>query len=280
MNFSFLTLATCADLVQCLACIPVIINVAQVLYKRRQYSTDGLYNYEVLKTTYRWLVQGWLAILLHPVLRYPGYLYLLAIQALAAFLLLSHLVVTWSLVLILLILVIHLLSRLREQFGINGSDQMQVIIFTCLAIFYLSPDPLVKQCCMLFICFQTFLAYFTGGAAKLLSAVWRGGTAVASILNTKSYGMAAFSHVLLEHAFLARLLCWSTIIFECMFPLLALTDLRVCLFLLFAGCLFHIATALCMGLNDFVWTFIATYPAVLYTTSALQTGLQTLFHHS
>lgn len=38
------------------------------------------------------------------------------------------------------------------------------------------------------------------------------------------------------------------------------------------GLLFHLANALVMGLNSFIWAFVATYPAILFTKEACVTN--------
>ena len=64
---------------------------------------------------------------------YPRFVYLMVVQAIAATLIVSHIFTSLSLQLIGplvgIILLIHLLSHLRNQYGLDGSDQMQVIIF-------------------------------------------------------------------------------------------------------------------------------------------------------
>jgi hypothetical protein len=67
-------------------------------------------------------------------------------------------------------------------------------------------------------------------------------------------------------------LAWSIILAECLFPLALLTPFPITLVLLAAGAAFHIASGVFMGLNTFIWSFLATYPAVLWCHSRLHPG--------
>jgi hypothetical protein len=72
-------------------------------------------------------------------------------------------------------------------------------------------------------------------------------------------------------------------VFECALPLLVFAGVRPCLLFIAAGMLFHFSTAIFMGLNDFFWSFVATYPALLFVASTVQTWRGVLFqwvlHH-
>ena len=141
---------------------------------------------------------------------------------------------------------------------------MQVIIFASLVAFYLSPIFIVKQFVIFFICFQVLLSYFTSGFAKFVSPVWRNGSAISGILNTISYGVRPVARILVNNANLSKLICWSVIIFECAFPLLVFTGVKPTIIFITTGVVFHLSIALSMRLNSFFWSFVATYPAVLY----------------
>lgn len=257
-------LTTIADIIQTLACVAVILDAIEIISERQQYGSNGIYNYAVLKTSYKWMIKGWIAPVLDTVLNYPCYLYLVVLQLVVAFLIISHLFASLSLPFVVVILLIHLLSHLRNRYGLDGSDQMQAILFASLTIFYLSPDPFVKQCCLWFICLQALLSYFTAGCAKARSAAWRDGTAMNDIMSTTSFGSKGFALVLAQKPLLSKMMCWAVIVFECAFPLLAFAGVRVCFVFIAVGILFHLSTAMFMGLNSFFWSFVATYPAILF----------------
>jgi hypothetical protein len=62
------------------------------------------------------------------------------------------------------------------------------------------------------------------------------------------------------------------IVFECTFPLAILSP-RLALVFFGAGIAFHVGIAAVMGLNNFVWPFIATYPAVYIASNDLSSAM-------
>jgi hypothetical protein len=63
---------------------------------------------------------------------------------------------------------------------------------------------------------------------------------------------------------------WCVILWETTFPIAILAPNRVRWVLLGLGACFHIGVAVGMGLNTFLWAFVATYPAVEYCAITLQ----------
>jgi hypothetical protein len=278
-----LDITTIVDSIQTLACIALMINAAEIIAERQQYSSNGIYHYAVIKTSYTWMIKGWLAPVLDLLFGASCYITLVTLQFVLALLIVLHLFPSLSLPFVVVILLIQLLSHLRNHSSLDGSDQMQVILFASLVIFYLSPDPLVKQCSVLFISFQSLLSYFTAGFAKVRSAAWRNGAAIRDIMNTTSFGSKALALLLVQHSNLAKALCWAVIVFECALPLLVFGGIRSCFFFVAVGILFHLSAAIFMGLNSFFWSFVATYPALLFFASTFQSCIGALFksllHH-
>jgi uncharacterized protein YhhL (DUF1145 family) len=62
---------------------------------------------------------------------------------------------------------------------------------------------------------------------------------------------------------LLRAMAWGVILLELAFPL-ALLDARLLWAALSLAALFHLANALLFGLNRFLWTWLAAYPALLW----------------
>jgi hypothetical protein len=67
----------------------------------------------------------------------------------------------------------------------------------------------------------------------------------------------------LSRAAIAAIAGWLMLGFECGAPL-ALTGRTACLALLAFGAGFHVVNAVVFGLNRFLWTWLAAYPALLY----------------
>lgn len=259
-----------ADAAASLAAVAVVIDCLEVLANRREYAPGGIYNHEVLRTSHAWMLEGAPAAVLGTLFRYPNYLGLVAVQLLAAVLLLSHVHPALAPALITLVLLCRLLSHLRNQFGLDGSDQMLVVVFGGLAVFHAVPEPVAKAAALAFIALQSLLSYLTAGYAKLVSPVWRSGAAIGGILNTTSYGSAFFSRILLGNRLLSWLVCWSVLVFECALPLLVLFGMKSALVFVGVAAAFHLSVAVMMGLNSFLWAFSATYPCLLFLAAKLQ----------
>ena len=90
------------------------------------------------------------------------------------------------------------------------------------------------------------------------------------ILSTEGYGFAGFARLLDAHPALDQLLCWSVIGWEIAFPLVLVAPKPLLIAFLTVGALFHLACAVAMGLNRFVWAFCGCYPAVWTTAMILR----------
>lgn len=157
--------------------------------------------------------------------------------------------------------------------GSDGSDQMITIISVTLAISsVLGADAHLLQAGTYFIGAQACLAYSAAGIAKLISPVWRNGNAIRGVLSTRAYGVPAVTAAVHKSPVLALALCWGVIAFEVTFVLTPLLPLPALALLLGTAALFHLCTAAVMGLNGFLWSFLATYPAVIFLNQSV-TGL-------
>jgi uncharacterized membrane protein (DUF485 family) len=159
----------------------------------------------------------------------------------------------------------------RAPLGLDGSDQMLLITFVAVAIYKLFPrDVHVAQASLWFIAIQGCLSYLVAGIAKVISPVWRSGEAVRRILGTRTYGTSRSASLVSGRDRVCVALSWLLMLFECTFPL-ALAFGRTG-FTVFAvlGVFFHITNAVVMGLNTFVWAFVATYPAILFCALAVR----------
>jgi len=154
--------------------------------------------------------------------------------------------------------------RWRRKLAGDGAEQMSAII---LAAACLATLPAVGggrvELAVIFLAAELCLAYTTSGVAKLISPIWRSGEALPAILSTNSHGhrnAAAFFHRFPALAFCAS---WGVILFECLFPLALLGPGWLLAAALLIGLSFHLANAVLMGLNSFVWAFPAVYPCVV-----------------
>ncbi len=115
-----------------------------------------------------------------------------------------------------------------------------------------------------FIAGQSALAYMASGLSKLAQPEWRRGSALHTNATTMMWGRRRSAAWLDRYRFVGIALCWTTMVGECLIPLALLAPPPIALALLGFGALFHMAVAIEMGLNSFLWAFVATYPAVLW----------------
>jgi hypothetical protein len=164
------------------------------------------------------------------------------------------------------------LSR-RTLFGGDGSDQMGMVValgVTLMSTGLAVNDPPLAWCGVFAIAGQATLAYPAAGIAKLVSPVWRAGVALPGVMNTQSHGHPAAARIAENWPHFSRSLCWLIMVTESLFPVVLLLrhDLAIASLACFA--IFHLANAYFMGLNGFVWSFLATYPSVLAANSSIR----------
>jgi hypothetical protein len=83
------------------------------------------------------------------------------------------------------------------------------------------------------------------------------------------YGSRAAGRFVNGRPWLCVALAWAVIFSECLFPLSLAVPMPVALALLAGGVAFHVTSGVVMGLNTFIWSFLATYPAILWCHARL-----------
>lgn len=119
---------------------------------------------------------------------------------------------------------------------------------------------------------QLTLAYFAAGASKLILADWRSGAAPRAALTSYMWGNR-WSALAMRRAGVARALAWAVMLSEALFPLALLAPLPWLLAALAGMLLLHAGIAVVMGLNTYPLAFLAAYPAVIWLSQWLRTGL-------
>jgi hypothetical protein len=248
-----------------LASLSILVSSAEYLASPYILGDSGLMSWAVGRLRSPVLVRGYVGRTLDGVLAYPRILGIIGLRALIAFLILfgpSTLVLNRFL--LSLLVTLSTLLAVRNVFGRNGADQMEDILFMGLAIVSIVPTHVTMNIYLAFLAFQACLAYATAGVAKAVASGWRDGTFLIGICGTGIYGNARLRDILLARPTLAKWLARSVIIWECTFPLVLLLPLPLAIVVLVGGIVFHLVNGYIMGLNDFVWAFLAAYPAILY----------------
>jgi hypothetical protein len=239
---------------------------------KREFEAAGLFSWDVLRTLSRATLSVGTS-RTHRVISHP--LFVPAVtgaRALAVLILIGfgH-AYALSTACILVIIAASIVMYWRAPIGLDGSDQMLLITFVAIAIYKLFPgDPHIALASIWFIAIQGCLSYCVAGIAKLVSPAWRSGEAVRRVLATRTYGSRLSASVVSGRAGMCVALAWVLMVFECTFPLaLAFGATGVAVFA-GLGVLFHVGNAVTMGLNTFVWAFVATYPAILFCAVSLR----------
>lgn len=160
-------------------------------------------------------------------------------------------------------LAITLLLNLRSTLGNEGADQMEVIVLAGTASFYIFRGSPFADAGVLFVAFQSCLAYSVSGVAKIMSPVWRTGVAIRDVMNSVTYGHRRLGGLLSRNKSVALCAGLATIGLELCLGLTPFMPHRVMFPFLACGVVFHGLIAYTMGLNKFFWVFVSTYPYIL-----------------
>jgi hypothetical protein len=249
-----------------LASIGLLISSAQFLCLTPHFRESRLFGWDIIQTTYFRKPGGPTRLVLNVLLGANGLVALLLVRVgcLIALLVLPDHCFTLTLGILTAVVVLLVLEGLRFPFGLDGSDQMMLVIFAALCLRKLVHTPVADGLCLWFITGQACLAYFASGVSKLASRSWRNGTAVFGVFNTRSFGFSALAHALHNRPLLNRGIAWSVIGFELLFPVVLFGNAIVLWVVLAAGFGMHVLCALVMKLDSFVWAFLACYPAIVF----------------
>lgn len=189
---------------------------------------------------------------------------LLSLRIAAAVLLALGVGPAWAM--LALIILTSLILKLRTWLGEDGADQMGHLVSIgalAMAVGMALPDRGLALAGVVLIAGQLTISYFFAGYTKLLSSDWRNGSAVVGVMGTHSYGHDAAAAVLGASAAASVAACWAVMVPEALFPLALIAPPLVCWAALAVFAAFHVATAVFMGLNTFVWAFLSAYPATI-----------------
>jgi len=249
----------------------LIISTLEYVVIARSFGADGVYAWRIIRLRVSTPHGRYINSAFDVLFNEAGVKALLILRLLSLLLLLAVPIGSaWFSLIIALLVVNNLAFNWRRLLGDDGSDQMSSIILITLALCVgISSSSFTLHVGLWFIALQACLSYSAAGIAKLVSSQWRTGEAIYGIFNTGTYGMKSVARFLEKRKTMCVLLCWSVIIIETLFPLcLVLPEPWNWAFLVW-GALFHLQCAVIMGLNSFLWAFVATYPAIIYVRSVL-----------
>lgn len=238
--------------VELLAAIAVLIGTSELLVIRAHWGDRGTWRWSILQHEMR--PAGFL------LAAGPFTLLLVARLAAAAFLLWQPALVA-SFVIWFSTLLVSV--RFRGPYN-GGSDHMLAIVLTAVLVARLGEaHEMVVKGAVAWVGVQAILSYVVAGIAKLRYAAWRRGSALPVLVAIPAYGVPSSTRTLLQRPVVARLAAWSVLAFECGFPAVLLGP-RVAWVGIAIAFAFHLGNAWTFGLNRFLLTWAATWPAVRY----------------
>ncbi|MFZ4672561.1 MAG: hypothetical protein ACOYLT_11170 [Flavobacterium sp.] len=163
-----------------------------------------------------------------------------------------------------LVFLAYLLFTMRTPYGLDGSDQAALLVAIIYSILCASTSPIIKLSCHIFLAAQLTLVYFTSGWNKLRAKNWRNGIYLWKLFSTGFYGMEKLGIFLQKHKQFSRFSSLCVVLSETLFILFWFLPAPYCWLILGALGLFHLITAITMGLNTFIWAFLAMYPSTIY----------------
>lgn len=147
----------------------------------------------------------------------------------------------------------------------DNAASMNHVVLATLTLHTFRPDSaLIATAGLCFTALQLCLAYVPGGVAKIRARNWRNGSHFAKIFADSMLRFPALGRFLLRHPAVAKVASWGTIGLQITFPFALFAEPGVCAALIGLAFSFHLGIALFMGLPNFLWTFAACYPAVVY----------------
>ena len=199
--------------------------------------------------------------------QYPAVLTLLAIRLLAGILVAVSICLRWPFRPELYLLVAtSLLFNLRCSEGNDGSDQMSLFILISASLGEAVHTLHSYEAVLFFIAAQSALSYGTSGFLKVREQGWRNGQFVTEILATSTFGNRELLNLFRKHRPIRVIVGCMVAFGDCLLALAAFLPPLLCAALLFFGVCMHIGIARILGLNTFLWAFVATYPAALFVS--------------
>ena len=160
-------------------------------------------------------------------------------------------------------------SRVCRVLAGDGSEQMALLIlFATVLSIVPNTNSRVIELAVYFVGLQLILSYFTAGAVKAVAPVWRSGRALELVFGSEAYGHPKVAATLTMAPLAGRVLGATIVVVELLFPLVLILPKEITYLFLGAGLIFHVSSALIMGLNTFAIIFPATYLCVLYVASS------------
>ena len=267
----------CVGITTRLAGLSVAVSAAEWLAARRSFADEAILGWPVLRSQSRLRGDGPVARALGAAFSARGFAVMQTVRLLAGLALLGF--ATHDLLrpaALFLAFIAACLTNLR-QFGVGviGGDRMRLLVLGALTLRELAPDSgPAARAVLWFIAGQCALAYAVSGALKWCQTPeWRNGSAVGLLLRQEFMGDARVADWLTARPAVNRAMTWSVLALEAAFPLALLGGPWLAAGFVAGALLMHLGIGQFMGLAPFLWAFLASYPAVIFTSASVRRWL-------
>jgi len=264
MNFDLTAPASCLLAVSVLLFISILLSSAQNIVNNEAFGENGLMRWDIMREAFKTTI--FRHAFFSRLFDRRGFILLnLARVGMVVWCLAAH---PFLPVPITLLFLLNCLLYLRTFPATTAVDQLNTIVLFCLMLCSYFPSEGFISLTLCFIALQAIICYFCNGLMKILEPGWRNGVWLKDLLQTESYSHPLIRRIVVKApATLISKAGWIVILWELGFILTPFLPRAVLMGYLIFGVLFHLGVALIMGLNTFVWTFLSTYPALLFLQS-------------
>lgn len=260
IRFDMRSAESCLHAVRWLLFLSMTISTIQNIVNSVAYSSRGLLSWKILKYAYQ--EKLFERPVFDALFGRTGFILLnlarIALMAVAAVSGPSPLVMT-------ALFVLNGALYCRAFLPMSAADQLNTILLFYLLGCAWFPSPgflALSLCCM---AVQVIVCYVSNGLVKALEPGWLNGAHLKSILQTGNYSRRAVALLAGKTGLRPfRLLSKVVIGWELSAIVAPFLPLDLLWAFLGIGILFHLTVAVVMGLNTFFWTFLSTYPAILF----------------
>lgn len=243
-----------------LIALALIFQTIELLLLRDVYSDSGVWRWADLNKEFKIFSRINQAMLCF-FLNYKNFILFLVLRLVLAICLLFY---SSPLILCtLLFSTVMIALRWRGTFN-GGSDYMTVLVLSALSVASIYKDSETVQLAALwYITIQVVSSYFIAGLVKVRRGNWRDGSALQGFVASTIYKDISLTKLISSNKAVALLFSWTIIIFELAFIFTLLSPSVAVSFILIAF-FFHVGNFYIFGLNRFVFSWMACYPALVF----------------
>lgn len=268
-------------IVVCMSSVCSLISTLEWISLKERFKNDNYYSWEISRMKVLAGKPQILKMLIDSIFKYPNVLVILWFQLFSSILIFftfNHPILTG--LSCLGTSIGYFLISYRRVDGYNGGDSMAKVVLLTGAICFLSQSNEILKVGLIFISFQLILAYTTPGLLRLFDSNWRNGKKLMYILRMETFSKKYVYDFFNKRKALIPLTAIAIVIFESFFGLSIFLPFNLLLFVLILGFIFHLTNAIVMGLNTFLWAFVGSYPAFIWTSLYLDeiiTGVKIMY---